>query len=138
MSFINSAETIAAILPGVESYSVQDGTTRVKFRIDLEGMAGAIAPGHLSTATASMKFSYGEMGESVAVLDGHGRALGSSLDISVRIDVRSVDASSTEVEWKVSVDAGMLLRLFGSQAVDAFSNRVIEETISNFRNALSA
>ncbi len=136
LEFIRSPESVASILPHVEEHRIQDGVSMVKFRIDLE--RGGVSPGggYISTAKAVMKFRYGAASDNGVTIEGSGRALGSSLKLSLEIAVGKSDGS-TQISWRAVVDTGVLMKLLGSETVQAITAGIIGEILENARKALS-
>lgn len=131
-----SPQSLVTVLPGVESFSVENGVTTVRFKLDLEKIGKGIGSIHMSTATATMKFQYVELSDDGVEIKGKGRALGSSLAITVSIRFREMDAG-TEISWKALVDAGLLLSIFGQDAVETTSRELIGQIVGNLQERLS-
>lgn len=135
-ALVTSPEAVTRMLPGVEACSTEGDVTAVKFRLDLERMGVAGSNGYLSTATAAMKFHYEKVGNGSVVIKGSGRTLGSALRITVSLNYKW-EASSTRVSWSASVETGILLKVVGEETVDAVSNEIVREIISNVERELA-
>ncbi len=131
-----SPQSLVTVLPGVEAFSVENGITTVRFKLDLEKIGKGIGSIHMSTATATMKFQYVELSDNGVEIKGKGRALGSSLAITVSIRFKEVDGG-TEISWKALVDPGLLLIIFGQDAVETTSRELIAQIVANLQERLS-
>ena len=134
--FLTSHSSLMTVLPDVESHSIENGVSKVKFKIDLERFGGEIAGSYLSTATASMQFEINQPTASSVIIQGRGRALGSSLRAEVALEVAPSTAGS-DVTWHAAMDAGLLLKLVGKSTVDAYSADTIARIVGNLKAALN-
>ncbi len=133
---IATPQSLVTVLPGVEAFSVENGVTSVRFKLDLEKIGRGIGSMHMSTATAMMRFQYVELNDNGVEIKGKGRALGSALGISVSIRFREGDGG-TEISWNALVDSGLLLRIFGEDAVEMTSRELIGQIVANLQERLS-
>lgn len=135
IAFITSHDSLLTVLPDVESHKVENGISVVRFKIDLEKFGNDIGGSYLTTATATMKFEIERRSPNSVLIQGRGRALGSSLKAKVALDV-AVASDGSDVKWSAGVDAGLLLRLVGRSAVDEYSADTIARIIGNLKALL--
>lgn len=135
IEFASSHSSLLSVIPDVESHRFENGVSRVRFKIDLEKIGGEIAGNYLSTATASMKFEISRPTAGSVLIQGSGRALGSSLKAEIVLEVAHT-AEGSDVSWNAEMDVGVLLKLVGKSMVDAYSADAVRRIVDNLKTAL--
>ena len=106
------------------------------FKVDLDAVAGKMRLDYLSQLTVRMHFKYLEKNTNSVVLEGSGRAVGSKIDLKLRLQV-SEGTNESLVAWAAQAEFGKLLKLFGDKIIREVSMNIITDLIASLSAKLS-
>jgi len=96
------------------------------FKVDLNTVAGKMRLDYLSQLTVRMHFKYLEKSPNSVVLEGSGRAVGSKIDLKLRLQISEGNNESL-VAWAAQAEFGKLLKLFGDKIIRDLSTSIIND-----------
>ena len=106
------------------------------FKVDLSAVAGKMHLDYMSQLTVRMHFNYLEKNPNSVVLEGNGRAVGSKIDLKLRLQV-SEGTNESLVDWAAQVEFGKLLKLFGDKIIRDVSTNIINDLTACLSTKLS-
>ncbi|MCL4325694.1 MAG: SRPBCC domain-containing protein [Candidatus Thermoplasmatota archaeon] len=126
-NFLLNPDKVAPCIKNLTDFTKnQDGTFDVKFKIELSSDTDG---GYLNMINAKMKFILKDGDE--ITLSGSGRAVGSRISVSIIIKPVKIDENNTKIEWRSTIDAGLILKAIGNDKFEKIANKIIEDIISN-------
>ncbi len=137
MRFVTSPERLASAFPDVRSFELKDGSSRIRFSIDLSRFSNRKDISHIAALTATLNLSYETVEERHVVIVGKGRSAGSAISVRVELKLEEVPGG-TSVRWNATVNPGIVLRLVGRDEISSISEKFINHLIEEFRKGVSA
>jgi len=128
---------ISQCLPTLGKLEVlNDNEFLATFKVDLNAAAGRMHLDYLSQLTVRMHFKYLEKNPNSVVLEGSGRAVGSKIDLKLRLQV-SEGTNESLVAWEAQAEFGKLLKLFGEKIIHDVSTNIIDNLTTCLSGKLS-
>ncbi len=128
--FISDPEEIAHCLPDLQSFEMKDSKTfTVTVKVGISFVRG------------SFKFDFALLDQdppSHSKFEAVGKGAGVSVRLTATIDLREVDANSTELSWKTDAELGGLLGEISPSLIQSSTHKFTEQFFACVRMKLES